>query len=218
MFREKHQLYDDNPESASSSGGDTEATDNTTEPESTVTTSDIDIAAIEAAAFKKAEAKFKKDFEAKQDKAKKDAEKQRLHEQGEFKTLLEQVQAENNQLKAEKAKAIIKNEIMRHSGDIAEQHKEVLTRNFEFQAVYEDGEVKIDGLTVEAYTAKFLKEHKDYKKPVASVGSGAAGQAAIPVDNPFSKETFNLTKQITLIKENPTLAAQLKAAANKTGA
>lgn len=175
MFKLHHRLCDDNPDSTAG-GGETEKqsvdVDNTES-----STAEIDIAAIEAAAYKKAEEKFKKDFEAKQKKSKEDAEKQRLHEQGEFKTLLEQSQAEIALLKAEKAKAIIKNEIMRNSGDIAEQHKALLTKVFESEAVYEDGDVKIDGLQVSVYIAKFLKENNSYKKPTANPGSGAPGSA-----------------------------------------
>lgn len=203
MFKLHHRIYDDNPEAASTGGSDVETQSANT---------DIDIVAIEAAAYRKAEEKFKKDFEAKQKKAKEDAEKQRLHEQGEFKTLLEQAQSEIASLKAEKAKAIIKNEIMRNSGDIAEQHKALLTKVFESEAVYEDGEVKIDGLQASVYIAKFLKENNSYKKPTANVGSGSPGSAGVPVKNPFSKESFNLTEQLALLKNNPTLAAQLKAA------
>jgi hypothetical protein len=215
MFRRKHLLYDDNPDSAGGgAGGDSvDTTSSATTANPATTPAEIDIAAIEAAAYKKAEEKFKKDFEAKQEKVKKDSEKQRLHEQGEFKTLLEQSQAEIALLKAEKAKAIIKNEIMRNSGDIAEQHKSLLVKVFEGDAVYEDGEVKIDGLQASVYIAKFLKENNSYKKPTANLGSGAPGSAETPVKNPFSKENFNLTEQLALLKNNPTLAAQLKAAA-----
>ncbi len=121
MLKLNHRLYDDNPDSTSTGGGETESSSEktATDGSTVVQTSEIDIAAIKAEAYREAEAKFKKDFEAKQKKAKEDAEKQRLHEQGEFKTLLEQSQAEIALLKAEKAKAIIKNEIMRNSGDIA---------------------------------------------------------------------------------------------------
>lgn len=176
MLKLNHRIYDDNPEAASTGGGDVETQAVNTDSAETNAT-EIDIAAIEAAAYRKAEEKFKKDFEAKQKKAKEDAEKQRLHEQGEFKTLLEQSQAEIALLKAEKARAIIKNEIMRNSGDIAEQHKALLTKVFESEAVYEDGEVKIDGLQAGVYIAKFLKENNSYKKPTANPGSGAPGSA-----------------------------------------
>jgi hypothetical protein len=209
MFKRKHRLYDDNPESTSSSGGSDK------EQEKTVETPEIDIEAIKVAAYKEAEAKVKKEFEAKQEKAKKDAEKQRLHEQGEFKTLLEQSQAEIALLKAEKSKAIIKNEIMSNSGDIAEQHKSLLTKVFESDSVYEDGDVKIDGLKASVYIAKFLKENPSYRKPTANVGSGAPGSVGVPIKNPFAKETFNLTEQIVLSRENPILAAQLKSNVNK---
>jgi len=181
MFREKHLLCDDNPDSAGGGGGDAAPSANLDDggkpapelPEISAAA----IKAIEDSAYKKAEEKFKKDFEAKQEKAKKDSERQRLHEQGEFKTLLEQSQTEIALLKAEKAKAIIKNEIMRNSGDIAEQHKSLLVKVFEGDAVYEDGEVKIDGLQASVYIAKFLKENNSYKKPTANIGSGAPGTA-----------------------------------------
>ena len=46
-------------------------------------------------------------------------------------------------------------------------------------------------------------------------GGGAPGSTSTKTNivNPFKKETFNLTDQMILIKENPTLAAQLKSQA-----
>lgn len=43
--------------------------------------------------------------------------------------------------------------------------------------------------------------------------TGGAGQAGV-TKNPFARETFNLTEQIALRKENPQLADQLRAAAS----
>jgi hypothetical protein len=53
-------------------------------------------------------------------------------------------------------------------------------------------------------------------KAAGAGGSGyrpGGGAAPATTKNPFARETFNLTEQIALRKENPQLAEQLKAAA-----
>ena len=47
----------------------------------------------------------------------------------------------------------------------------------------------------------------------ANLGGNPLGGGQPPTANPWKKETLNLTKQAQILKENPTLAAQLKAAA-----
>ena len=78
--------------------------------------------------------------------------------------------------------------------------------------VQEDGSIK--GLD-EQLTA--LKESKPYLfTPIAGNPNlpGNPPAAGNPSSvNPWKKETFNLTKQAQILKENPTLAAQLKVAA-----
>ncbi|WDU82280.1 hypothetical protein [Caloramator sp. Dgby_cultured_2] len=44
-------------------------------------------------------------------------------------------------------------------------------------------------------------------------GSNPAGGTNSTIKNPWAKETFNLTEQAKILKENPALAEQLKAAA-----
>jgi hypothetical protein len=52
-----------------------------------------------------------------------------------------------------------------------------------------------------------------------SQGSGARGSGELPSnyagDNPFKSESFNLTKQSVLIRENPALADRLMAEAKQ---
>ena len=47
------------------------------------------------------------------------------------------------------------------------------------------------------------------RKPVQTLATGYTGK------NPWKKETFNLTEQARIIKENPELAKQLQAAAKE---
>jgi hypothetical protein len=47
----------------------------------------------------------------------------------------------------------------------------------------------------------------------ASNGSGGVGGGNRSAENPFRKETWNLTEQMRLLKSDPQLAARLKAAA-----
>lgn len=74
----------------------------------------------------------------------------------------------------------------------------------------EDG--KVTGLDDQI---KSLKETKaflfkdDFKKPNYNPQNGVAGT----ISNPFAKETFNLTEQGRLLKENPAQAKELAAAA-----
>ena len=88
---------------------------------------------------------------------------------------------------------------------------------FDFQPV--DGEEKLlnkefRGIedTLKAFVA--TEEGKFFIIP-NSTGGGAPGSGTSKptIDNPWKDETFNLTEQSRLTKENPTLAAQLKAQA-----
>ena len=75
-----------------------------------------------------------------------------------------------------------------------------------------------DGQTVDIALRKFLDT--DFgKKFIRNLSSGGgAGNNGNgnnqPLKNPFKKETLNLTEQARLMKENPELAKQMKAAAN----
>ncbi|MBZ4662775.1 MAG: hypothetical protein JG776_457 [Caloramator sp.] len=78
--------------------------------------------------------------------------------------------------------------------------------------IKEDG--SIEGLEEQL---KSIAESKAFLfgEPQTKIGSGSnpAGGANSAIKNPWSKETFNLTEQAKILKENPALAEQLKAAA-----
>jgi hypothetical protein len=75
-----------------------------------------------------------------------------------------------------------------------------------------------DGQTVDIALRKFLDTDfgKKFIRNLSSGGgAGTNGDGNNqPLKNPFKKETLNLTEQARLIKENPELAKQMKAAAN----
>lgn len=51
-----------------------------------------------------------------------------------------------------------------------------------------------------------LEQHPDY----AHLFGGGSGGPGAKESNPWAKESFNLTQQMKLTRENPTLAAELK--------
>lgn len=69
--------------------------------------------------------------------------------------------------------------------------------------------------------AWFAKTRPDYVQPADAGGQGSGfkgtGGGGAP-KNPWAKTSFNLTEQIALTKENPALAAQLKAQAGQPAA
>ena len=75
-----------------------------------------------------------------------------------------------------------------------------------------------DGQTVDIALRKFLDTDfgKKFIRNLSSGGgAGTNGDGNNqPLKNPFKKETLNLTEQARLMKENPELAKQMKAAAN----
>ena len=80
-------------------------------------------------------------------------------------------------------------------------------------SVTEDGTVSIGGKTVSEAIKALLTEKPFLAKVQGLPGSGAPQNVQIASVNPFTKAQWNLTEQLTLKNENPTLAAQLKAAA-----
>jgi hypothetical protein len=104
-------------------------------------------------------------------------------------------------------------------------------RDFLFEAIYgQDGTKFIerdlgegmklynaDGQTGVAAAKAFFNTDlgKKFIRNISSGGSAGAGSSAgnQPIVNPFKKETFNLTEQARLLKENPELYKQMKAAA-----
>ncbi len=81
--------------------------------------------------------------------------------------------------------------------------------------VDEAGNVTIDGLSVADKVKQLLTDKPFLAKAQGGTGSGAPQNTTAAQKNPWSKEHYNLTEQISLQKTNPTLAATLKAAAGK---
>jgi hypothetical protein len=52
-----------------------------------------------------------------------------------------------------------------------------------------------------------------FRAPASGAGGDPSGRSAVPSSNPFKKETFNLTEQMRLIRENPDRAEKLRAEA-----
>lgn len=103
-------------------------------------------------------------------------------------------------------------------------------RTYLFEAIYGTGGSKFierdlgegnklynsDGQTGIAATKAFLNDDfgKKFIRNLSSGGGAGAGQQAnTQIINPFKKETFNLTEQARLMKEQPELYKQMKAAA-----
>ena len=85
-----------------------------------------------------------------------------------------------------------------------------------------DGPVVVNGLErvpIADWARSNLPQH--YLKAPRPQGSGAPAGVGVPatmpagMKNPFSRESFNLTEQGKLLRVNPALYAQLKAAAGK---
>ncbi|MDO8940898.1 MAG: hypothetical protein Q7U98_17220 [Methylicorpusculum sp.] len=79
----------------------------------------------------------------------------------------------------------------------------------------DDGNVTIDGKPAAEAVKDLLVNKPFLAKAQGGTGSGAPQQTQAASKNPWSAAEFNLTEQIRINKENPTLAAQLKAAAGK---
>lgn len=78
----------------------------------------------------------------------------------------------------------------------------------------ENGLVSVNGQSPADAVAALLKDKPFLAKAQGDAGSGSpAVTDAVSVNNPFSKEQFNLTEQSRLARENPQLATTLKAQA-----
>ncbi|OGM08350.1 MAG: hypothetical protein A2008_12365 [Candidatus Wallbacteria bacterium GWC2_49_35] len=79
--------------------------------------------------------------------------------------------------------------------------------------VYKSGDKET---SVEDGIKDWLKLHPEYVKNVQNSGSGGSGSGGgSSTENPWSAKTLNLTQQMKITRENPTLAKQLEAAALK---
>lgn len=111
-------------------------------------------------------------------------------------TRIKQLEAENSRLKRQLELATVANG---------------RTKNIKHLLVLTAGDVKDDGfyfkgesgLSADAYFER-LRQHPDFSPLMGSNGTKTTD------GNPWSKESFNLTKQMQLTRENPSLAAELK--------
>ena len=138
--------------------------------------------------------------------------------------LRESVETERTQ----KKQALIKSEFVNALGGLGainpNQVLTILQAENRVKMEEENGVPKIVGLyrgeeLPPAELAKKLREDKDYQhffKADFVPGSGTNfGDGGDKPTNPWAKETFNLTKQMQLTRENPTLAAKLKKQAGR---
>lgn len=161
------------------------------------------------------------------------AEAERLHAEknGEFEKLYRDMQEKMRAAEEETAKersARIERDTNEFAGGLAQElsgklgakQVELMKKELRQFVKYSDegpyfemGGFKVDSETVKA---KMLSEY-----PFLCAGSGASGgqapgangKAVNAGDNPWKKETLNLTKQGQITRENPELAKQLKAQA-----
>jgi hypothetical protein len=178
--------------------------------------------AKERQAAKEAERRAK-ELERKQQ----ELEEERLKEQNDFKSLYsranEKAQALEDQIKQrdaqmrEKTKDSIAQAISSEIAIDGSSARLLKREALEFIELEDDQEVfRIGGVTVDR---RAVIEHLSTEFPRNVKGSGASGAGASggansggsATVNPFKKgESFNLTEQGRLMRENPTLAAQLK--------
>lgn len=85
------------------------------------------------------------------------------------------------------------------------------------KALLDTAKLKLDGENLLGLDdqLKALKTSDSYLFDVQQGGGGANPPGGGDVKNPWLKDTFNLTEQGRITRENPTLAAQLRAAAGK---
>lgn len=87
----------------------------------------------------------------------------------------------------------------------------LLAAKAEFDA--KSGAVTIHGKSPKDAVTTLLKDKPFLAKPAGPAGSGAPQFAGHVARNPWAKESLNLTEQARVSRDNPALAAQLKAAA-----
>ncbi len=139
-----------------------------------------------------------------------------LKEQGKLQELAESMKAEAQSYKSKFEKLAVNNAIL--TAAVGAVDPSVVVDLLAGKAAVDDaGTVTVDGKPA-ADAVKALLEAKPFlAKAEGETGSGVPHN--IPPEpaevNPWKKETYNLTEQIRINKENPTLAAQLKAAAGK---
>lgn len=117
------------------------------------------------------------------------------------------------QLKAKYEQAQIGNALLAAAGDAVDSET-VLALLGGKAEVGADGAVKIGGKPAAEAVKELLEKKPFLAKPAGGAGGGApANGGGGAAKNPWSKDSFNLTEQARLFRENPQEAARLRAAA-----
>jgi len=175
---------------------------------------------------KKMQEKYQSDITSLSDKTKKEIEDREKKLSGMQNALYKHI-AEASTVKAlAEAKgnvSILKPHIMPFIKIVEEVNPLDNSLSYVTRVVDNSGIVRMNKETGEAMTVNdFINEFRDHKdfqgegifeRPKKSGGSDSSGNinTAVSKDNPWAKETFNLTMQGRIVKENPALAAKLKA-------
>lgn len=153
-------------------------------------------------AYKKFEEKFKKELEEQQKEAKRLADLSAEEREKEL--------ARKNAERVEELEREIKRRDL-EIDTVAELERNKLPASFKSFLIGEDAEST--NSNIKAFKEVFDEELAKVKKEALAGTTPKSGGSATAI-NPFKKETFNLTEQGRLYRENPTLAEQLKREAN----
>lgn len=139
----------------------------------------------------------------------------RLKEQGKLQELADAKAAEAQNYKSRYESTLIENALLAASAEAVDPSV-VLDLLKSKATVNDSGAVSLDGQSAEDAVKALLATKPFLAKAQGGTGSGAPANAGgSGVKNPWLKESYNLTEQIRIGNENPSLAAQLKAAAGK---
>lgn len=175
----------------------------------------VDVQAAIATALSQQEAKFSEQLQKATGHSSFTAlEEARLVEAGETQTLLDAKTAENTALKQQFHSSQINNSILAASGG-AINPEMIVTLLSGAGACDEAGVVTIGSKTAADAVVALLEENPNLALPVGGDGSGVPQQVVLKAQqvNPFAQESFNLTEQFRLKREDPALAETLKKAA-----
>lgn len=208
MFKLKPLLRDGDPDNTGG-GQQTQTTQQSAAPAT------VDVQAQINAALAKQQAEFAEQLKAATGHADlKALTDDNLKKQGKLQELADAKAAEAQNYKAKFEQMAIGNALLSASTDAVDPDtiKDLLAGQAQ---VDEAGNVTINGKSAADAVAELLKAKPFLAKAQGGTGSGAPQNAGTAVKNPWTKEHYNLTEQISLQNTNPALAAQLKAAAGK---
>ena len=208
MFKLKSSLREGEPGQSGDGGAPTQ------QPQ----TPPVNLQAQIDAAVNAALAKQQSDFAAQLEQATghkdiKSLTEANLKAQGKLQELAEAKAAEAQTFKAKYEQLAISNALLTAANEAVDPVTVVDLLSSKAK-VDDAGNVTIDGKPA-AEAVKGLLEAKPFlAKAQGGTGSGAPANVGTTTKNPWSADHWNLTEQVMLQKTNPTLAAQLKAAAS----